>query len=454
MTGGELPADIEGQLRLMESTAGVAFEYGRLEIFIRGFWSTICDTESFTPDSAQVACRLLGYDGGAPLNFPDMSIFSRANAVLVASLPVGLASVDCDANATSLLQCTSSQNELRMCRVEGTNLTDATVLACGMTAAGCPPPAEAEGALRLTRGFGTPCDALHSGIVEIFHLGEWGAICVSEFGLSPRSADVVCRQLGFPYGTLVDASTNPPDPGPDGYEYPYDPDEADQIGERIWLRQPGCQGPEATLLDCDLGNGFISREQGCPRGRAQVQIPVRLAVACRQFPVSEALEDVTTPGAEEGDLRLVGQSSVANWQIGRLEIFFESSWGQVCVSYFAEAEVNVACRQLGFGAGAAGPGIVNGALAVPRGIQLVYPPVALTGVGCNGTEARLLDCPGDDYVSYVNDYICFNDELNGLMIACVADTEAGVIPKRLPRTFAVNRSHSASASSMSDSMFG
>lgn len=47
--------------------AGSAFEYGRLEIVLRGFWSDVCSTEAFTPDSAQVACMALGSDGGASL---------------------------------------------------------------------------------------------------------------------------------------------------------------------------------------------------------------------------------------------------------------------------------------------------------------------------------------------------------------------------------------------------
>lgn len=51
----------------MDGSSGPGYEYGRLEIFVRGFWSTICDNSGFTPDSALVACRALGYDGGAAL---------------------------------------------------------------------------------------------------------------------------------------------------------------------------------------------------------------------------------------------------------------------------------------------------------------------------------------------------------------------------------------------------
>lgn len=55
----------EGALRLTGGQAGPGFEYGRLEIFLKGFWRSVCD--NFTPDSAKVACTVLGFDGGAVL---------------------------------------------------------------------------------------------------------------------------------------------------------------------------------------------------------------------------------------------------------------------------------------------------------------------------------------------------------------------------------------------------
>lgn len=72
---------MDGSLRLMGGEAGAAFEYGRLEVFLRGFWSNVCSTEVFTPDSAAVACRALGYDGGASLQFLQPFRFLENNQV-------------------------------------------------------------------------------------------------------------------------------------------------------------------------------------------------------------------------------------------------------------------------------------------------------------------------------------------------------------------------------------
>ena len=55
--------------RLVDGGAGPGYDYGRLEIFERGFWSNVCNNDRFTPDAAQVACKALGYDGGAALRF-------------------------------------------------------------------------------------------------------------------------------------------------------------------------------------------------------------------------------------------------------------------------------------------------------------------------------------------------------------------------------------------------
>lgn len=141
------------------------------------------------------------------------------------------------------------------------------------------------------------------------------------------------------------------------------------------------------------------------------------------------------PCAEDGDLRLVDQMAVANWQVGRPEVFFEGSWSQICAIDFGPEDADVACRQLGFGSGSVGPlelsARFNVRLFIPK--LLVYPEVALRSPGCNGTESSLLDCPltmqpeGLDTVYSDNGDQCFDSSGPGLTLACVGESEPGTV---------------------------
>ena len=48
------------------------------------------------------------------------------------------------------------------------------------------------------------CDDVHFGRVEIFHDGLWGRICGGEEEDFTLDSAVVCRQLGFPFGSVLD----------------------------------------------------------------------------------------------------------------------------------------------------------------------------------------------------------------------------------------------------------
>eukprot|EP00892_Ulva_mutabilis_P012696 jgi/Ulvmu1/979/UM103_0006.1 len=411
----------EGDLRLQGGEVETEFAYGRLEVFLRGFWSDICPTENFTPDSAQVACRQLGYDGGASLLFPRPfefgSRFVNPNLPLEAYLPVGLAAVDCAGDEARLAACPSDPAAIPRCA----NTTDSTVLACANAAADCGiESAEEEGAVRLVGGFDSPCSLLFSGIVEIFHDGEWGAICGGRIDpdddpFGTLAPDVVCRQLGFPHGTVVDA---------------LEPGSSDNVEEsqlpvgRIWLQDLLCRGREERVLDCDTVPGRFLRRRSeesfgsCPRSSR------RLHVACRQFAVEAALEEVTTPEAEEGDLRLLGQETVENWITGELEVYFEGSWSQVCATNFDDRDAAVACRQLGFGAGSVATEfrIFAGAEVT----DVVDAEVAVTNSACRGRERRLLDCRlGRDFLRRTTSRECQSARSFPLRLACVTSDEPG-----------------------------
>lgn len=63
------------------------FRYGRLEIFMRGFWSNICAADFFTPAAAQVACSAFGFQGGVALQFYQPYGGDDTNLVLPRSAP-------------------------------------------------------------------------------------------------------------------------------------------------------------------------------------------------------------------------------------------------------------------------------------------------------------------------------------------------------------------------------
>lgn len=153
---------------------------------------------------------------------------------------------------------------------------------------GSQPEAE-QGAVRLIDGVGSPCDPLYTGILEVFNEGRWGAVCT--FGQSDAIvADVVCRQLGFPFGNPVDGDFAFDD---DGTNEPETFDESEIVSDTVWLFGATCRGPEDNLSDClgDYYDGFSDGTSTRPCTR-------RLHIACRQFAVDDALEETSgTAGA-------------------------------------------------------------------------------------------------------------------------------------------------------------
>lgn len=130
-------------------------------------------------------------------------------------------------------------------------------------------------------------------------------------------------------------------------------------------------------------------------------------------------------------MRLVQQTTVANWEVGTPELFLNGSWGQVCGATFTAPDAAVACRQLGFGAGAVWPTEQAGRPPRPNPEQPVPPEVVLAGSpGCIGTEQTLLECSsrGSRGTPFGMLDECKDDGIDSrsnVVIACVASEDAG-----------------------------
>ncbi|XP_078579964.1 neurotrypsin-like isoform X3 [Branchiostoma floridae x Branchiostoma japonicum] len=204
-------------------------------------------------------------------------------------------------------------------------------------------------------------DNVYEGRVEVFHDGEWGAVCDDLWDI--KDANVVCRELGFPDGA-VEATTR----GRFG-----------QSSGNIVLDDMLCTGTEISLRDCKH-NGW---------GRHDCVDAEAAGVVCRSqtppdlgIPVTESTE---TQESEEllpvPTIRLVGGT---NSREGRVEVFLDGRWGTVCDDSWDEKDAQVVCRQLGFS------GDVRAWPRAHFGQGTV--PILMDEVSCQGTEANLADC--------------------------------------------------------------
>ena len=104
----------------------------------------------------------------------------------------------------------------------------AVLAAALLGAAGPSALASTEGQLRLAGG-----TTANEGRVEIYHDGEWGAVCDDEFSdRGNQAANVACTQMGYTSG-VVKWGWNPK---PDGMTY--------------WLDNVNCDGTETELSAC------------------------------------------------------------------------------------------------------------------------------------------------------------------------------------------------------------
>ncbi|XP_035769224.1 deleted in malignant brain tumors 1 protein-like, partial [Neolamprologus brichardi] len=201
---------VKGVVRLVNRDYGSCS--GRVEIFHRGQWGTVCD-DSWSLEDAQVVCRQLGC--GRVLSMPTNAPFGQGTG------PIWMDDVSCTGRESNLFECRHSGFGSHNC----SHSKDASVIC-----------EETQGNVRLVNGGHGSC----SGRVEIFNRGQWGTVCDDSWGLG--NAQVVCRQLGC--GRVLSAPTNA------------------RFGQGtgpIWMGNIACTGRESKLSEC-RHSGFGSHD--------------------------------------------------------------------------------------------------------------------------------------------------------------------------------------------------
>lgn len=238
------------------------------------------------------------------------------------------------------------------------------------------PQAFAKGAnIRLLDENGAPSS---NGLVEVSVLGGFGTVCQ----MSQSSADVVCRQLGFDFGSLSPSPCN-------SYG---GTNRCGAANTPVALKSLNCIGNELTIDECI----FSEADESCLSHTSDA------IVFCG---------NTDSPPFAEGSLRLIDAegapaiSESGSGITGRLEIFVAGSWAPVCKEGFSSGSASVACKQMAFS------GHSGSSSCAIKGLCGAVPP-HVSEVSCSGSEKSLLDCS----LSSGGDVFCAPEE--SLVLSC------------------------------------
>ncbi|NXG89076.1 C163A protein, partial [Stercorarius parasiticus] len=273
---------------------------GRVELLHGGTWGTLCDYLWDLP-AANALCQQLDcgvallipgghfVDGNGPV-WRDAFHCEGTESCLWDCAQVTLGNPACSAEDAATVICSGkSGTQLILCKTSHSQTVPMGVAEdVGVICSG-------DRQIRLVNGTNR-C----AGRVELYHDGIWGTICDDKWDLS--DANVVCKQLQCGHAIKAFASAH--------------------YGEgsgQIWLDDVNCNGAESDLWACP------SRAWG----QHNCQHKEDAGVLCSEFL----------------DLRLVNGSDCA----GRLEVFYNGTWGSICSNRMSQLTAITVCKHLNCG---------------------------------------------------------------------------------------------------------
>uniref|UniRef100_W5M9F2 SRCR domain-containing protein n=1 Tax=Lepisosteus oculatus TaxID=7918 RepID=W5M9F2_LEPOC len=286
---------------------------GRVEIFHRGQWGTLCD-HSWGSTTAQVACREAGCAGNGSAVAVYGAHFGQGSGPIIMT-------EFCSGDESSLYECGLHGMGHYGCQ----HTEDAGVFCSGIDTL----------KVRLVNGSNN-C----SGRVEVFHGNQWGTVCGHSW--DTNGAQVLCREVG-----CGEAENLIPLHGAYYGE-----------GSGPVFVQGHCTGDETSLLQCGLRT---VRYFGCDHS-------------------DDASVDCS--GTENIRVKLVNGHNNCS---GRVEVFHKGQWGTVCDRNWNSEAARVVCREVGCGDRVSAVAVHNAHFGEGTGTSYVHGH-------CNGDEPSLLSC--------------------------------------------------------------
>ncbi|XP_052271847.1 deleted in malignant brain tumors 1 protein-like [Dreissena polymorpha] len=333
---------------------------GRLEVFYNNIWGTVCD-DGFNSSAAIVVCRMLGFTGNvfAPAALNSTTYGQGAGQIW-------LDDVKCNGTESSLSLCRTTNWGEHNC-----GHSDDVGVDCNSTSGFN---------IRLVNG-----SRPSQGRLEVFYNNIWGTVC--DHGFNNSTAIVVCRMLGFSGNGFAPAALNSTTYG--------------QGTGQIWLDDLKCNGTESSLSYCRTKNWGehncghsedVGVDCNCPLGSYSVSCSKQCH--CRLGPCDGVTGTCENGGCKVGwtgiacnettSIRLINGYRPSQ---GRLEVFYNNTWGTVCDDGFNSSAAIVVCRMLGFSGNGFAPAALN-STTYGQGTG----PIWLDDVRCNGTESSLSYC--------------------------------------------------------------
>ncbi|KAG7266133.1 hypothetical protein CRUP_016381 [Coryphaenoides rupestris] len=306
---------------------------GRIEVFYKGEWGTICD-DDFSLSNAQVLCRQLGfvsatgwthsakYGKGQGKIWLDNVLCNGGEKSIEACKSRGWGNSDCTHDEDAGVVC----KDERIPGFVDSNVIDAQVDENKVE----------EVRLRAVVNGAKKKMPVTEGVVEVKHKDGWVQIC--DLGWTAKNTRVVCGMLGFPHERKVNKK----------FYKLY----LERQKNHYLVHSVACTGTEVHLAACPL-EFTKPNATSCAGGMPAVS-NVRLK-----------------GGARTGE--------------GRVEVLKNNAWGTVCDDRWSLQAASVVCRELGFGTAKEA---INGA-RMGQGMG----PIHMNEVRCVGLERSIWGCP-------------------------------------------------------------